>query len=394
MSSLESKLVGELIAECELKAEPQETNDPFIRMFAVALGSTVFKHPEVGEQVSRVMLLKQRLNPFPASYAFNSLLRLYQMDNLDDPLYPYANPSAWNRGVQTWLEDPMSLDHTMTSMQIWNVGSDVETRISGPKIIAQCWNPKIPEDTEGYKILSVGAARNHGLTMLASDMPIPNIAIDVEHAKKSSSYKKVEATINKLLQQHIALGDCYGVDLYDLRNDIPWLRFLEACRFYPSELLDSEKRDRYRRLNVLRNEIEFIYHTTADFSDIEEPDDFNDWLKGIRTDDKNDMVLFSTSLYQNYPQKRRVMFNNALARLKPDGIVVVLDFIEENDCQNAEHILDSYDFTGPTGKPYTYKLYVYDSNEPDKKLQKCFDFKNGRCEEYIPSQLLLDKLAA
>lgn len=394
MTPPEATSTSELLIECESKAECQEISDPYIRMFAKALGRAVLTNPEIGEAVSKSMHDKQKNAPFPASYAFNSLLRLYQMENMDDTSYPFEHSGLWDRSVSDWLGDPSSLQRTVINMLMWNVGSDVETRSVGPKIIAHCWNPKGIDENEGYKILSVGSARDHGLAAIASNLVLPKIEVDPQLAKQDNKYNLFDTIVNQVARQPLEIGDCYGVDLWTLR-DPEWSNFLEACRFYPSELKDPEKRHRYKRLEALRDCNPLLHHTNADFADIDGPPaNKNGWLEGISSDDSYDMILFSTSLYQNYPDKRRVMFENAKARLRRNGLVVIQDFCKKVAVPETQHVIDSYDFPGPISNPYTYTTYVYDSSQPQLNLQECFSWLNGRCESYRPSQRIIDVVMA
>lgn len=401
MESMETKtmktipVIEELREECshQIEAPPSVHGvpDKFIPMFSKALLLGLQNNPESEEVIVNAVNRKRRNQPFPASYAFNSLLRLFQMDHMDDPDYPYKRQRTWQTKLEEQLNDEDRLIKLGLDLNMWNVGSDVETRIAGPKLVAHSLRPELTESSDyDYQILNVGSARDHSLAMLASNLALDHIEVDSTRLKSEHKAIKLEETINRLVNRRINIGNCYGVDLWPLR-DLEWSRFLQACRYYPSELSDSLKKERYNLLESIRDNDFRLHHTEADFGDLDKPRYQNGYLRGIGKNDHYDMIIFSTSLYQNYPEKRRVMINNALRLLKNNGLIVVQDFTKTNS-KEVEHPIDQLEFVGPTSQKYVYTTSVL---EQDKgRFTPFVTWQNGRCEKLRPHQLAIKSLLA
>lgn len=373
-------IAGELIEECSRQEiAPLSVNgqpDTYMPMFARALKGCLLENEEAQDDVGIAIAVKRLKQPFPASYAFHSSLRIFQMLHSDNPGYPYDRQEDWDAGVYRMLSDPRQVERFRGSLIKWNVGSDVETRAAGPKIAAHTLFRRKP--SEAFSMISVGAARDHALVMMANPALFPSIA--VQRAKHMSRAEQAESTdkLNQMLQADLPMSDSYGVDLWELKEK-NWELFLESCRYYPSEFRDSQKRQRYKKLEKLRDKDPRVHHIAGDFADSVEEDQ----LEPV------DMVVFSTCLYQNHPEIQRDMFDKACRMLKPLGRIVVQDFVKRPERAHSPHPLDEVRLTGPISTPFTYKTLVYDPKEKDSGLQELMSWNNGRCERLRPSRWLL-----
>jgi hypothetical protein len=399
-------LVARLIAECDRQAEePPIVNgerDEYVGMFAVAVKSAIQDFPEAQKQLAHTADTKRVAGPFPPSYLFNSLLRHSQRafmfdpknSNKYDPAYPYASQEQWNERVRALMGDEKEFSKLATNMIFWNVGSDVETRISGPKLVAHVMQEdRVSDANDPFKILNVGSARDHSLAMLSGNIAIPEVGIADGRTLGKEKQRFLQGRVNELLAREIVLGDSYGVDMWPFRDE-EWGYFLEACRYYPSELRDPEKRRRYKELEAIRDADPRLHHADADYGKLEfdAPAGSFSLPIGLETEDSYDMVVFSTSLYQSYREKQRQMFDNALRHVKFGGKIVVQDFCKIEELKNPEHPIDRLEFVGPTSKPYLYGTFVYDTLQPKLGLQPFVYWNNGRCETLRPADLLLKSM--
>jgi hypothetical protein len=132
-----------------------------------------------------------------------------------------------------------------------------------------------------------------------------------------------------------------------------------------------------------------LHHADADYGDLNLVDiDVTPTPEGLTVNDAYDMVVFSTCLYQSYPEKQRKMFDNALKHVKFGGKIVVQDFCTIEEVNPAGHPIDRLRFIGPSSKPYTYTTFVYDTLRPEEGLQPFVYWNNGRCEKLRTTQML------
>lgn len=383
-------VIEELVEECHTQAiNPPKVNgypDKYIAMFSEALHGVISSSDQVADVLAEAINAKREFQPFSASFAFNSIMRLFQMDRMDSIDYPYEDASSWRGELEEYLYDSHKLKNLSLDMQMWNVGSDVETRVAGPKLVANTIQAE--SDRSNFRILNIGSARDHALAMIAGNVALERVML-VKDADQEFDLPKIEERVNYLINKPISIGDCYGVDLWPLR-DTGWSRFLRACRYYPSELSDKIKRQRYTELEDIRDADKRLHHVDADFSTINSSPSFsNGYLEGMHEDDSYDMVLFSTSLYQNYPEKRRVMINNARRLLRAGGFIVVQDFCDDQEGPILNPI-DRLHFLGPTSTPFAYSTYVM--GKTDASFERFASWNNGRCERVKLSDLALKRV--
>jgi hypothetical protein len=387
------EIISGLLLECEKQAEnPPNVRgvpDKYISMFALALRDCLGETPDASqEQLEYAVNIKKTKGPFPSSFVFNSLLRSFQMRFMYDSenprrynlSYPFETQEQWNDYVCSLIASEEEFKQLTYDMIMWNVGSDVETRAAGPKLIANTLHKeRVDNPDESYKILSIGSARNHTLAMLGGNIPFPEVGVDSKGLSKKQQ-QNLQQYINKLLSQGIKLGDSVGVDMYSLREE-DWSRYLESCRFYPLELKDLVKRYLYNYLEGVRDANPNIHHVHGDYG--EDP---------IELEYKFDLVAAMTSFYQSHLEKRRVMFDLALRDVKEDGLILVQDFCKIDKLRKFENPIDQLKFLGPTSKPFTYGMFVFDPTKPELGFQVFAYWNNGRCEIIRPAKMLLDIL--
>ena len=393
-----SEVITGLISECEHQAEkPPIVNgepDRYISMFAVALKNCLDDPDEFLEAKSKLSWAidtKKESQPFPSSYVFNHIMRIVQMVSTHDPdnlhthnlSYPFKTQAEWDDQVFSIMSDEEGFKKIAFFMLIWNVGSDIETRAAGPKLVAHTMQKnRVDSPEEPFTMLNVGSARDHTLVMLAENVEFSEVRVD-DLGLEVKQHEFLQKTVNKLLAKDIDLSYSCGVDMWPLR-DPEWSRYLEACRFYPSEFHDPKKRFMYGYLEALRDDSTNIDHVTGKYG--EDNLDFGQ---------KFSMVVFLTSMYQNYQDMRRGMFDCAESDLEDyteseEGkIIVVQDFCEMQD-GSFDHPMDQLIFSGPVSKPYTYGTFVYDTSKPELGFQEFARWNNGRCEIIRPGKLLIE----
>lgn len=420
------EIISSLVAGCDVLAEnPPSVNgvkDRYIPLCMNALKDSLLLLPEAQEQLAYVINARSIEVPFPPDYALNHILRSIQEKSMSDPedpetpnpLYPFETQEEWNKQVFGLMSDEKSCNDIANNMLLWHVGSDVEARTAGGILVAQTMQEDRVNNAEvPYKLLSVGSARDHALAMLSGNIAMSEVDV-VGDELDDEKQQFLQARVNELLAREIILGDSYGVDMWPL-NDPEWSRFLEACRYYPSELRDPAKRSRYKQLEGIRDADERLHHadidyskvlfevdyadidyTDIDYADMEYTDidvsSYEEMLRmpeWLRTTEIADMVLFSTSLYQSYREKQRVIFDIARRHVKFGGKIVVQDFCEIVEIDEGQHPIDRLKFLGPTSKPYTYGIFVYDTLQPELGFQVFGWWNNGRCEVLKPGELLL-----
>jgi hypothetical protein len=379
-------LVSRLIAECDRQANaPPCVNgepDPYFPMIAGALRRSLEVLPEDQQrQLAVAVNMKQEKWPFPTEFAFQHMVRGFQMRFMSNPenpdeydmSYPYKTQQEWNERVAEVVNDKKEFTTLTNDMVIWNVGSDVETRAAGLKLVAHTiLKEQVNDPNNPFSILIVGSARDHSLAMISGNVPFPEVRV-AGYEREPEKQQFLQDTINKLLAKTITLGDSYGVDLWPL-NDPLWSRFLESCRYYPSELQDPQKRSIYRYLEEVRDASPVLHHVDADYG-----------KDNTRFSKRFNLVAFPTSLYQNHRQKRRVMVDRGME----DGdILLFQDFCKLKKVNTKKHPIDQLEFLGPTSKPYTYGTFIYDPKEPELGIQEFGYWNNGRCEVFRPSKRL------
>ena len=385
--------VDRLLLECDRQAEnPPNVDgvpDIYISMFAVALKESLAVQPGAQEHFAHAVGVKKKAGPFPSSYAFNSLLRNSQkvlMFNAENPeeydvSYPYKTQEEWNERVGALVSDDETFRDITYNMFIWNVGSDVETRIAGPKLVAHTMqNERVNNPKDPFTILIIGSAADHSLVMLSQNIDIPEVRV-IDRGLGKGKQKFLQNLVHELLAREVVIGECHGVDVWPYK-DSDWRYFLEACRYYPSELLDLEKRDKFRMLEGKRSLDPRIKNITADYGvdEVVAP--------------RKDMVIFPTSMYQNYQEKRRHMFDRSRnEHIKAGGKIVVQDFCKIKGANKNKHPIDQLEFLGPTSKPYTYGTFVFDTLKPKLGFQLFGYWNNGRCEALKPGELLLNSIS-
>ncbi len=379
------KTIHELYEGCDRLIEHpptvNEVPDRFIPLFATAFKTVLPQHPPAEAAIEYAVEANKAIKPYSGIIADNQFLRLIQKENLRNPRYPFQTLEEWEQELHTLFEDEERTEIMTQNMQMWDIGSDVETRAAGPKLVAHTLLAERANDEfNPITMLSVGAARNHGLAMIVGNVPFPKVRMETDQRVPRKLRPFYQARVNELLARHVEMGPSTGLDLWPIR-DTEWSEWLEACRYYPSELRDLEKRKRYLQLEDIRDSTPYLEHVDDDFS------------LDVNLGKTYDLIFFSTSLYQNLEHEQRRMFSNAIRHLNPGGIIVVQDFCNYRaiECHDS-HPLAQIKFVDPAVKPYTYRTLVYDPEKREAGLQPFMVWNNGRCEAFKAGRLLLDKL--
>jgi hypothetical protein len=376
---IRDQVITSLYEQAERPPVIEGEPDIHISRFYNALAQHLTHDSETATALERAVEIKRLSQPCTAEYIGHFMFRLCQMKWLSDPEYVFQDPETWGQRIEELFSNPSERRAYFDNMVMWNVGSDVETRIAGPKLAAHFF---MPEDRlkEGVDFLNVGSSRNHALVMLAANLTLLQVIVYEGEAQRPD--KQLSQTIQVTLDRPVTLREGVGVDLWHLR-DSSWSEFAQACRYGPLELQDPQKRNLYPLLEAMRDADPRLSHLTTDYGnyrDLVYVD--SEQLARLDAENSFDLVAFSTCWYQNYPQKRRRMFERASHAVREDGLIVVQDFCQRNPTESdAIHPADQLDMLDDwQAQPFLYKTYVYEMRHPERGFQLLGAWNNSRCE--------------
>lgn len=381
-------LIEESIIQHQLMAD----DEPRISAFGEALSQLLSTHHKGRQAIDRVLEIRNRPEfggPIKAPFVFNSLLRFFQMKFLEAyPDYPAAfdSPDRWFEGMSTYMDDPKSRDDFISHMHVFrNVNSNVSERYKAFKMLSLMKRDQLGD---WPRILDVGCSQNLGLKRMAKTHAYPFEAIEVVGLDLSPDFEPEEQAENEdtqlrreqyltdaanyLLSQLTQIGPSTGVDLWPTR-DPELAKWAKACSFYPSELLDEELVRSYEAIEAEDAAALNIDFVEADFTWPAEKLD-----KLIPPEHQFDMVTFSTVMYQMRDREQRFKaVQNALKRVKPEGLVVIQDFLEMDP---KGHISFPARWSD---RLFLYTTAVLDMANPDLDFQETFLWRNGRCGQLM-----------
>jgi hypothetical protein len=343
--------------------------------------------------------------PFTAQYAVNLLLRSFQHTFLFKRAYPilfnetadeflnypedFDTPEAWLEEAGGILDNPNShaiLDYDLTQRRIQ---SNIADRYKGPKLAIL---KEYPSRFRGpLNILDVGASLNLGLTKLVVGDKFGQVEI-LDSSSRDAFVHDTNATeyINHLINSPLDVAGGVGVDIlpgWDL-NSREWIR---SCSFYPSELLDLNRIEEFDRL-VLANSILDKHNRTKSglnisgvnmdrlsfyIGDFADRNSMRDFSHSPEAEAKFDVVTFITVMHQLSDMERTAMIDRAKNYLKPDGLIIVQDFMEINpDAPNGMDFPNHW-------YPFLYRTAVIDPLESTSTPRDIVVWDYGRCKQAI-----------
>jgi SAM-dependent methyltransferase len=248
-------------------------------------------------------------------------------------------------------------------------------RMLGPLLALRAYQDRFPE---GINMMSVGPSWGGGerKMLLGMDFPTPQVydwyGMDqlLEHRRNLSDRLK------NIIGDRPLVKNIFGVDIF------PGDLMPEALEWAISSLMPGEQMNKkfMAQIELLKNSSPEKYHPmTADFTNSKMIENLKQ-----KIGHKLDVVLFSTVLYQQSPEGRRRMAENALSVLSKNGLIIVLDFAEHRPfIEPADNPADNLHFPLDWA-PWTYRLHVLDpakSGSSGKKpdFETAMHFDSGRC---------------
>lgn len=299
-----------------------------------------------------------------ASYAVNKILRCFQkqfMYRITDVDYPYPpnDVSVWRNKILTVLSTDM-VDEVIADLKERETQSNVVQRYSVLKLIMSLTAERheLPP-----QILDVGCSQNLGLKKLATGGDFEKLKVMPESGGDNRSLTR---RVNRLIAHPISIGRSMGVDLYDLqeRANVEWVH---ACSSYPSELLDLRRqREAYELVNAQVPNVSFVQ------SDITEHLNISTGQSEFKHERRiYDIIFASTSMYQMTEHQRQRTYENAYKHLKPQGMMIVQDFVSITKGRLR--------FRGPGSDRYAYRTIVKEKNRDFEDPQELLIWENARC---------------
>lgn len=186
--------------------------------------------------------------------------------------------------------------------------------------------------------------------------------------------------LNKLIQdrRRATIGQSLGIDIWDPYRDSAVALWARSCSFYPSELLDDRYTRDFDRLTREQPPEAGFYH--ADFGSNFDHERFEARFPGSKNN-RFDLVFIPTMLYQLSGTERQAVIANAAQRVRPDGLVVVQDYVQGVPDKSDE--VSGLEFYGNAWPDYSYSLWVWDMQQPDQGWQKYFDIESGRVRRIV-----------
>jgi len=227
--------------------------------------------------------------------------------------------------------------------------------------------------TGPVSVLDAGCSLNNGLRRLAAyeDGEFPFSYTEVvqpESGRRPWSGAQDEAKtgiFNRLTQTwRLELGPSVGIDLIDAENDPEARARGRSHSFYMGELRHKEQIDKFDRISAIRHENVGYY-----FRDIAQQD--------LDIDGRQfDAVNLMTVLYQLQPNDVKAALVNAKKVVKPDGLIVVSDFVEFSP-EGIPTFYPRWHWKGNFG------VWVLDMQKQELGWQKYFSVESGRIKKVM-----------
>lgn len=359
-------------AEFRYRIEQQRESGPdiYTRAHDNAFADFLDESPRLQE------LIYDRLAIFPALTPENVALRIPKssqaMAMAEDENFPhgYETETAWRPLFERLVIDIKdrtdaearelsSFQATYFMNLMLPVASNVSDRGKLLKAAA------LLHGKEEVSVIDIGCSLNHSLKRLALyeeggltyepvDVVAPDGAVDPGQT----------AEFNHLTQDApLKLAPSVGVDIFDASRDTLFLNWARSNSFYPAELLDTDRRERFERLAAARPP-EVGYK----FLDIASP-------QTEKFDRDFDVAYFSTMMYQLTAEEIATALENAHGLVKPDGLIMVQDFV---DCQPGGEM--SF-YPKEDWQDWHYSLWVKDMAAPEAGFRKYFTAETGRVKK-------------
>jgi hypothetical protein len=227
-------------------------------------------------------------------------------------------------------------------------------------------------------LLSVGPGGGFGekKMLLGMDFPAPEVYDWYGDTHLLERRTQLSQKLKNVMAEKSLVENVYAVDIFpgDLMDDaLEWI----TSSFMPAEQMDKKFMG---QIEFLKNSRHGRYHPIRqDFTKITAAESLQPVIG-----QKIDVVLFSTVLYQQSPEGRRRMIENAMGVLDDNGLIFVLDFAEHRPQIGAvDNPIDNLHFPSDWSK-WTYRLHILDpakyaSMEGFPEFETAMLFDSGRC---------------
>lgn len=293
------------------------------------------------------------------------------------PAYPknHDTAEAWDDFFDA-IESDGNARWAYELRMTFNVQSNISGRGLPPRIIALA---------DGYdspiRILDVGCSRHRVMGKWALVESNPDFSYDYVDVMRRPEHDAAEPMrdldktirLNQVRRMgHLPLKLAMGIDRWELLEST-MKTWAKSCSFYPSELLGDMGRvqefdylEKHWPINLRFHCDDFAYFQHDAFE-----------KKFPNPEDREyDMVLFSTILYQLGSQQIQQMLENARHYVKPDGLIVVQDFIEQINGRGEMTF-------APKWSKWTYGVWMQRMLDAEAGFQKYLTLDSGRAKQWI-----------
>jgi hypothetical protein len=310
----------------------------------------------------RVDCAKDR-KPVSPSYAGNLVLRAVHMQRTrqEDPDYPDNR-----KEVGSWREDISQIvvtDDFKFDIMVRDVVSTVASRYASLKVVANLLSER---QKRPLRIMDIGASRNHGLKMLASDKPF-------EKPKKIPRGIGMR-TFGHLLDRPVDAELYVGIDQFVARDEAnkEWAR---ACSLPPHEWKNMARVAQYDELEALN--VPGLELIQAELGSESFETHIKEQLEVSKLPEI-DIFNLSATIYQMSDKKLSEALDQMKKLMAEGGVILIHDFARVNE-SNITNLLFTTEWYNPSIRPF--RTIVYDSRYPWHALTEIFRWTNGRCSE-------------
>jgi len=359
--------------ELHTQADERATGDSRIAAFAIAASRAVTQNDNFRSTIHELLDFRPDISP---NYAVNLTLRAIQKQLTRESYrrkYPeaYTNPDLWSRAIAE-VSNPTNLaenDEFMWDIMYRHVQSNIAERYKSFTLLMHLMRNRF-EDAPS--ILDIGCSQNQGLKRIAIShiLPFAPFQSVIEDGREAPGLEI--QILNRLVGTPLKLGPSIGIDIMHPR-DVSNKEWARSCSFYPSELLLDQRREEYDLLDTAEPPQVGFY--AADFTHF----DHEDFSKESPVK-KFDMVTFSTVLYQISDEaQRQKMLDNARRLMKPNGLIIVQDFVTVDPADNTRMVFHPNWFE----HTFLYATMVIDPLDPTGQIREVFRWENGRCRRMM-----------
>lgn len=291
--------------------------------------------------------------------------------------YPFRfdRPQSWDSYFTTLEVSPGEQERFVTTSRL-NVQTNFPDRGALVKLAAL-----LMDRTEPQHMLDVGCSRNLIAKKLAYPFRkhFPYQQIEVVSSVPTNGVVNVNRQASSRLMallnaNNFPVASSIGIDIQDmlLEQEGPEADLLRAWgrhSYYPSEYKD---RQQVWNFDLLEDQklpsVKFFQGDITDFDHERFEHDFPD-------EKKADIAYMATVAYQLGAAGVKAALSNIRERMKPDGVVMVTDFVEISPDGEMEF--------SPDWPPYSYRHYILDLAREEEGWKELFTVESGRARRVV-----------